>query len=121
MSDEAAKKGKRETMRNGFVGQFHDASYCTYPGDRWDWYSTLDDAIVSLQNRYDGHDDFWSCDVTDHGEVTCVEPESCSFPAVTTDATIVLYRVVDGRVVNTEYPDHLVRLNEDGDAYVEES
>ena len=104
-------------MRNGFVGQFHDASYSNYPDYRWDWYETLDDAVISLQNRYDGHDDFW----TDHGEVVHVEPEAARFPAVTTDAVILLHRVVDGRIVDTEYPDYVVRLNEDGDAFVEES
>lgn len=107
-------------MRNGFVGQFHDASYSDYPDYRWDWYETLDDAVISLQNRYDGHDDFWSCEVTDHGEVARVEPESARFPAVTTDATIVIYRVVNGKAVIDDYPYCLIRLTEEGDAYVEE-
>lgn len=107
-------------VRNGFVGQFHDASYSSYSNDSWDWYETLDDAVISLQNRYDGHDDFWSCEVTDHGEVACVKPESARFPAVTTDAEIVIYRVVNGRIVDTEYPSYLIRLTEEGDAYVEE-
>lgn len=108
-------------MRNGFVGQFHDASYSTYPSDRWDWYETLEDAVISLQNRYDGHDDFWSCEVTSHGEVVQVEPESARFPAVTTDAEIVIYRVVNGKVAIDDYPYCLIRLNDEGEAYVEES
>lgn len=107
-------------MRNGFVGQFHDASYSSYSNDSWDWYETLDDAVISLQNRYDGHDDFWSCEVTDHGEVACVKPESARFPAVTTHAEITLHRVVNGRIVDPEYPSYLIRLTEEGDAYVEE-
>ena len=106
-------------MRNGYVGRMFGSSYYPLP-DIWDWYETLEDAVISLQNRYDGYDDFWSCEVTEHGEVTCIKPESARFPAVYTDAEITLHRVVNGRIVDPEYPSYLIRLNDAGDAYVEE-
>lgn len=109
-------------MLNGYAGQMFDSSY-NLRGDRWDWYDTLDDAINSLQNRYDDdYDNFRPCYVTYDGEVSSVGPEEgARFPGVTRQAVILLHRVVNGRVVDTEYPDYVVRLNDDGDAYVEES
>lgn len=122
MPDEVAKR-MGEIMRfadSGYIGRMFDYSYDPHP-DRWDWYDTLDDAINSLQNRYeDGYDSFRPCYVTYHGDVVCDDPDESRFPAVSRDAEIALHRVVNGRVLDLEYPSYLIRLNDAGDAYVEE-
>lgn len=106
--------------RNGFVGRFYDESYSPDQGNRLDFFETIDEAMASLLNRYEGLDTFMTCEISDQGMVTNLEEESCRFPAVTERAEIVLYRVVDGKASVEDYPYCLIRLNEDGDPYMEE-
>lgn len=106
--------------RNGFVGQFFDESYSSDLPERWDYYETLDDAMASLLNRYEGSDTFLTCRISNRGMVTYIREESCRFPAVTERAEIALYRVDNGKVRFGEFPYRLVKLDENGDPYVEE-
>lgn len=106
--------------RNGYVGRFFDESYSPDLSERWDFYETIEDAKESLANRYVGYDTFQTCRISKRGMVTYIEEESCRFPAVTQNATIVLYRVVKGKARIGDYPYCMIKLDENGDPYVYE-
>lgn len=91
-----------EIRKIRYIGVFSDVSYSPYV-KTYDVYASIEDAKESLRNRYSGYDSFLCCEIDSDRKLVNIRKDSCRFPAVTEQATICLYPVVDG-VANMEYP-----------------